>query len=423
MIFLLKKSKEFRPTYKGFMFGMLFYYIIIPIIVLLNVNELNEIELAKGKYCTYSVQRFIINGNFVDFLYSNFIVTISLLAFNIFYSISKKIKIRDFNSIKTLKIVKFFAIVTFIIGSFSLILLFLSFGGIKNALSYAEYLRSFNNDANEIIGESTIFIILARLITVTPFLIVYIIQDTSLKLVKKQYYKFLLVISFIMSILYFLFNAGRAPLMAFIICFAYVIIRKRVKRPWIFIIVICIIALPMLDILDSLFYYFNSKTFDFKEVNYLKYIAQFTVPYKNTLAMKKIVDTYGLRYFSDFITAFLDFLPGVYFPASYVNTSEFIVGSNWIALGGIPNDFITFGYIEFSFIGVIILSSILGLFLRIIDMKLSKFKNNDAKYLFSAILSIYIFLMISSSDIISILKGGWILNTVVIIILLSTRKE
>ena len=76
LCFLLKKSRRFCPAYKGFMFGMFFYYIIIPIIVLLNIEELNSIELAKGKYCTYSVQRFIIDGDFWKLLYAIVIIVI-----------------------------------------------------------------------------------------------------------------------------------------------------------------------------------------------------------------------------------------------------------------------------------------------------------------------------------------------------------
>lgn len=420
LCFLLKKSRRFCPAYKGFMFGMFFYYIIIPIIVLLNIEELNSIELAKGKYCTYSVQRFIIDGDFWKFLYAIVIIVIGLIFFYLFYNASKKMKVREYDAKRTIKFVSFFAAVTFFVGAISLVIVFLSFGGIESALSYAEYLRSFDSDASELVGQNTIFMILARLITVTPFLLVYMIQNSF---VKKRFYKAALLISFVLAILYFLFNAGKAPLIAFIICFSYVIIRKKVKKPWMFIIIICIIALPMLDFLDSLFYYFNSKEFTIKEINYLKYILQFTTPYKNTLAMTDIVSEYGLRYCLDFVTAFLDFIPGLHFQASYVNTSEFIVGVNWTELGGIPNDFITFGYIEFSFIGVIILSSILGFFLQIIDKKLSNFNDDNAKHLFSAALSIYIFLSIPSFDIISMLKGGWILNVILIIILFSSRKE
>lgn len=420
--FLLKKSKTFSPAYKGFVFGMLFYYIIIPIICILNSDTLNLLELAKGKYCTYSVQRFIIDGEYWKKLYAILLLIVSFLIYNISYRFSKIKSCLKIDNGKSLKLIKVFAFATFCIGGLSLVIFLVSFGGIKNALYYAEKLRSFNSDLTEVNSNlNGIFILLAKLITVSPYMFLYLFS--KYKSDNKKIYMTLFIVSLTMSIIYFLFNAGRAPLLLFLMSFAYLFVYKKVKCPWLLLLLCAAIGLPILDILDSLFYYFNTGVFNIKDFNYLKLLSQFMFPYKNNLIMTDLIGTYGLRYGSDLITSFIDILPGFGFDASYVNTSEFIVGKNWRELGGIPNDFITFSYLQFSYLGVIIFSFLIGYISKIIDVKLSKFDNNGGKYLFSAAITVDFFALIAYADLVSILKGKFILIALIIIILFSDRRE
>lgn len=420
--YLLKKNKTFAPAYKGIVFGMLFYYIIIPIISILNIDALNLIELNKGKYCTYSVQRFIIEGNYWKKIYAILMLIISFATYHLSYKFSKCKLEKKINNIRLLKIIKILGYGTFCIGGLSLIIFFLSFGGIKNALYYAEQLRSFSSDLNEVNSNvNGSFILLAKLITVSPYMFLYLIQES--KKDNKKIYRILFIMSISMSILYFLFNAGRAPLLLFILSFVYFFIQKKIKHSWFLLILCAAVGLPILDILDSLFYYFNTGIFNIKDFSYLKLLSQFTFPYKNNLIITDLINTYGLRYGSDVITSFLDILPGIGFDASYVNTSEFIVGRNWRELGGIPNDFITFSYLQFSFLGVIIFSILLGYITKVLDTKLSNFKNNAGKDLFSAALTVDLFALIAYADFVSILKGKFTLIILIIIILISDRRK
>lgn len=412
-------SKNFSPAYKGFIFGMILYYIIIPILILTNVSKFNEYELSMGKYGANSIQQFIISGSNNNFLLAMGMVVLTFICFNFAYSYVKKHNKKVYNADKTYKIVKTFTYITFIIGIISLIIVFLSFGGIKQALSHAEYLRSFSNNASDIINNSSFLILTSRLITVSPFLLIYLLDNTT----NNKKYKIMLIISFIMSILFYMFNAGRMPLLAFLICFAYMILKKKVKKTWTLIIVVSIISLPLLDILDTLFYYFNNGLFTFKNINYIRYIFQFIFPYRNILIMNNIVSEFGLRYGKDFITSFIDMLPGISFDASYVNTSIYIRGSSWKQLGGIPNDFITFGYLQFSFVGVIIHSLFMGGICKVIDSRLGKFKDGISKDLLSAAITIYILFLIPYADFVSILKSNFILTILIFIILCSTSKR
>lgn len=411
-------NKKFAPSYKGFIFGLIIYYIVIPILVLLNIDKFNNYELLTGKYCAYTIQRFIISGTDSSFLLSIGMVVLSFVCFNIAYGCINNSN-REYDQYKTNKIVKNLMYITFIIGGISLLIFFISFGGIRQALSYAEYLRSFDNNASDIINRGSFFILTARLITVCPFLLVYLLDNNC----KKRLYIIMFVTSFIMSILFYIFNAGRAPLLSFLICFSYMILRKKFKKTWILIVLSCIIALPLLDILDSLFYYFNTGVFTLKNINYIRYIFQFIFPYRNTLIMNNIVYEYGLRYGKDFITSFLDVLPGVSFDASYANTSLYIRGSSWKQLGGIPNDFITFAYLQSSFLGVVLHSLIMGFICKFIDIRLKKFKDGMSKNLLSAAMTIYLFFIIPYADFVSILKGNFILTILLFIILNSFSKK
>ena len=420
---LLKKSNKFCPAYKGFIFGVIVFYIIIPVIVLLNVEKLNQIELSRGKYCFYTIQRFILRGQFWKFIYSILLVFICILSFEFIYNIARKIKVTEFNKEKTIKIMKEISFITTFIGGISLILFFYFFGGIKQALSYAEYLRAFDTQIEglNINGIAGIFRILSKFVIVSPFLLIYIIRnDNGSK--SKLKYKIFLIFSIIMSVLYFLFNAGRSPILMFVICFIYYILHNKVKKPWLWILLVGVISLPILDILDSLFVFLNTKEFIIKDINYLKYIYQFMFPYRNTLIVTDLVEKYGLRYGMDFATALIDIFPKMSFQASYVNTSDFFIGRNWKMYGGIPNDFITFAYIQFSFVGIIVVSGITGMVLGLIDKKLDNFMEEKSKYLLSAVVSVYVFSIIPYADFVSILKSNFILVILAIIILVSDRE-
>lgn len=427
IIYFIKKTKynEDTPTYNGFLLGLIFFYIIMPILILLNIDSLNSIEINAGKYNSGTFQRFIINGEWQNFAYSILMIILAILMFVVFYrksSYNNSNRGYTFNANKTYKIVKNIMYITFGAGLVSLLIFFASFGGIGRALSYAEQMRSMSNDLEEIIGSMALFKVLARLITVTPFFAIYLISENK-EPDKKNIYKIFLIISLLGSVLFYLYNAGRAPIILFALCFIYVFLNKYIKNTWTFLILIGMFCLPMLDILDSLFVFFNTGEFRFKEINYVKYIYQFAIPYKNTLVLNNINNEFGLRWGKDFVTAIIDLLPKINFDPVYCDLSLFIRGENWKELGGIPSDFITFSHMQFSFIGVIAFSGIIGYFMQIIDYKLSLFENERMKKLFGCVLTVFSFFIITSFDIATIIRGQFILIAVIFIILVSSKRR
>ncbi|MCI8547852.1 MAG: oligosaccharide repeat unit polymerase [Bacilli bacterium] len=424
-IYLIRiiKTKRYTPSHNGILISVMVYYLIMPILVLCNIETLNGIEVRAGIYGSDTFQRFIINGKWKNYIYSIVMIVLMISFFIFFYQVSyKKNKERNykFNFKGTYNIVKILTYITFFVGLFSLVLFFASFGGIAKALSYAETMRNMSNSLVEMIGSAALLKIIARLITVTPFLSLYLINE---KREKNFVYKMIFIISLIASILFYLYNAGRTPIIMFMLCFVYVILSTKVKKTWTIIILLGIVSLPILDILDSLFVYFNTGLLDIKQNEYVNYIYQFSVPYKNTLILGELNETFGLRWGQDFITAFLDLLPGVNFDPPYVNLSFFVRGSEWKNLGGIPADYITFSHMEFSYIGVIGFSGIIGYLTQIIDYKLSLFENKKMKSLLGGILTVFFFSTITSSDVASIIRGQFILLIVIFIIMKSSKKE
>ena len=83
--------------------------------------------------------------------------------------------------------------------------------------------------------------------------------------------------------------------------------------------------------------------------------------YTNLINLDKMIELHGFRWGKDFITGPLSIVPGINFPASYEVSSEAIFGRNWQMIAGVPDDIITFGYLQLGFIGVLFVGWLLGI--------------------------------------------------------------
>lgn len=411
--FKIKRKKKFAPAYSGLIFGIILYYIIIPIITVINIEQMISFENSLGMWGNNTIQRLIIKQPITYYIYSILMIILLIFFYNIFYLVGYKKNYEKIDAIeekekRLYKIIEILNYFLFFIGTISLIIFFKSFGGIKNALYYAEYARSFSNNLSELVGEASLFIVTAKFITVVPFLTLILMNTESAS--KKIYYKNIFIISNILSILYFMFNAGRAPIIVFMLCYIFAFLKGHLKNVWKLIIVLGIFSLPILDVLDELFVYFRTGNLDInKSANILSYVYQFMYPFRNILNLLPMENIYGFNWGKDFIYAFIDILPGISFDASYINTSVYVNGLNWTVLGGIPNDLITFFHIEAGPIGVVILSSILGVLTQKIDINLSKIKNIKNRNLIEGIITIYYFQLVCNSDFITILRGNFMI--------------
>lgn len=416
---LIKKNKKNKiiGCYSGIACGIILYYCIIPIVTIIFSNELS-IQYVD-------IKSFIITKSAWSIMFSALLTLIGFFVFNCAYNQINKNNDDEkiiYNSNKLVNISKIFAWGSLIIGSICLFTFFGAFGGIRQALSYAEILRSFNSDLSDYIsGVTAILIIPARLVTVAPIMFFLLITEKRTK--NRGIYKICFAISMVIAILYYMFNTGRAPLIYFLLCFAIILLYKITNKPWKFVFLIAIISLPILDILDNVSLYFQTGIWKELSINYFRYIYQFTYPFKNILNMVDITEKYGCRFGVDFITSIISLLPGINFPASYENTSIFYNGDNWRIFGGTPNDLLTFAYIEFGILGIPIICCVLGLLAGKLDKIIKIIPDGYIKKFIMSTMAIQFLTIVPNADFISIIRGGFILIVLIIVLTNSYSRR
>lgn len=422
LFYFYSKKNEYKekPCFNGIRFSMFLYYIIVPLILMIFIKDFISYENKCGMWCNDSINKHILNKNTLEILYSAIYIGVSFIIFWFVYNKCRgSFKTGEKNN-KSIKNFSIFNYATLIIGGISFIIFIIAMGGIVEMLKKGEYYRSFSNSLVADIGLFAIFIVPARLVTVTPFLSIYLLDNDK---ANKKTYMITLIVSFALSTLFYLYNAGRAPIILFGLSIFYMILKKYSKKPWQIIITLAIIGLPLLDVADSIF---NSLLTGSKikvTFNYVKYLYQFIYPFRNVLNVRNINLKYGYRFGLDYITSFLDLLPKVSFPASYENTSLYINGTNWAVLGGIPNDFVTFANLQLGILGNCILSIILGYITAILDMKFSAMKEGYSKNLLNAVLTLYTFSLIISFDFCTFIRGNFILIIISYLVLTFCKKE
>lgn len=413
-IIMNRSRKKGANTFTSLLFSIMFFYMIIPLFLLINEEEMSQYT---------DLQIYLYDYNTSKLFFYQVIVLVFIMIFYLIYNqtINRMSNSKTGFESNTFVIIKYFKLVgwiSLIIGGISFILFLGSLGGVRQALAISELARSFNTQLTEFMPYyASLLIIPARLITLVPifFMTVYLFQPEN-----KRYF-IIMICTFPIAVIFYLFNAGRAPLIAYLLCFLIPILKKRIKYPWPIVILTGFVSLPLLDILDSIFLYFSTGVWIEYSTNYSSYLYQFSFPYKNLINSLDIITASGIRYGQDFITSIISFIPGINFSISYDVTTQYFLGENWKSLGGIPNDLITFSIIEFSLLGVVLFSYLLGITLAKIDFKLSKWESNSAYILVISSINILLFLFVQAADIQPLVRS-FLLIALVIGVLISSRK-
>ena len=304
---------------------------------------------------------------------------------------------------------------TLLIGAVSFIAYANSFGGIATLLLKAEYMRSFaTNKADLVDGRAYILVIPARLITVSPYLLWF--ARSQMK--NKIWNSLLIIISIVLSCLFYLSNAGKTDVLIFGLSFFVPMLSYRFKHKWFITISIAILSLSLVTYLDALFVYLGTGEFVLNdEDGNLACLSQFVYPIRNVLNLDNILSSHSYRWGQDFITGLLNIIPGVNFEPSYQPTSEFFGGKDWKIGGGVPNDAITFGYLQFGFIGIAIVGMLIGYICAKIDICFKQLSDSFADRVIKCTLIILYFIMFINADVISVVRNqftltilsGWLL--------------
>ena len=411
---LLRRNNRVRTVnlYSGFIFGIVLYYIIVPIVSLIFREELIE---------RYPELRIYIFSSDFSTLLPIILITSTVIFFTVGYEAAygKKKKLNQYFENVNLNSIKLISHFTFVVGIISFALFISGFGSLTNAMRYAEMNRSFSVSLADLIDyRLSLLFIPSRMITVAPFLYFYQLKNT-----KKLSPRILFVISFIVSIFYFLFNAGKGPLLAFLLPFGYVILKKFKKNAWRYVVALGLLSLPLLEVLDRLFLFLADGYWRNKGIDFLKLFYQFIHPFRNISNVVHITNEFGYRFFKDFITGPLNLMPGVNFEKSYEITSRFYFGDMWKSIGGVPNDLITFGYLQANILGVVIFSLLVGYLFGVIDKHLRNLNYGTAKELITSLLIISAFRLIPNADIEPFLRSNFIMILIPIAVIRYSKKN
>ena len=318
-----------------------------------------------------------------------------------------------------------FANITFIIGLLSLLLTVRQLGGLLGAIKYADMLRSYGKELVSL--ESSYLRILIPLI-VASCSVFYLIKEYT----NSRYSTLMFYITFLLSLYYFIFNAGRLPLFIFIASFImYRAIKNKNRINIIKLIIIILIGILILNYADKFFAYISYGVIRNDSSNLLEKVKQliveFAFPYCNLSKVHGF--TYNgekFRWFIDLFTWIINIVPvailskfGLWKVANShnINTENF----NSLLEGGIPTDIVSLGYYQFSIIGVIVLCIIFGYIAKRLDYFISN--NNITCMRFIKIRIIFfISFIVMYADIDSIIRGKLDITTVIIIIWFSTKK-
>lgn len=396
--------KNITGAYAGLLFGFLFYYIIISVLCVWNIDTIEP----------YRYYPHIIDKTPYDFAYTIFLRYVTLFTIIVTYhktikSHSKrladaKLAARE-NGDKIYRITRGIGILTFAVGTLCFLILVISLGGIARTLSLAEELRQHYTNLSDY-TRFYLFSVPAALVEIAPYIFSYTwsVEKTKSNL-------FLLLGSFGVITIYFLYKAGRSPIIMFGICFIYIWLKKHQKtnkRTWLIIFSMAIIGVPLLSVLDQVFFYFNTGTFGEINVNYMSFLREFVCPFTVCLSLPYIVKRYGFTWFSTIYEDILSLLPGVNFQVSYENTSEYITGASWRSMGGSPNDLISFGYIQAGIIGTIFLCIFVAYLAARLDMVITCVRDYRLQLLLGIILAMRFFGLNASADLRPILQGAYV---------------
>ena len=245
-------------------------------------------------------------------------------------------------------------------------------------------------------GIYSYFLILSGALTVTPLLF-YLAWKNSHKTSDLIWSLF----AFVLAAVYLLINSGKSAILRLGIIIFYMILHERkVKRKWFWFALVIMLGLPIMDILDALFAQQSiSEAFKNFNYNYLYLAREFAIPTELNYNMNEIVQRYGYLYFKNLVTDFLDILPGLQFEASFTNTSEFMRGVNWMRLGGTPNDVLTYGFLQFRYIGVFVIWLLWGMISGWLDNMIGRINNERGRRMISIIVCMNMFSVITCADI------------------------
>ncbi len=397
--FLLSKIVE-EIHFKGFncistfIFVSILFYLIIPLLY---------IKFEENRDSSTAFNILLKENSNIDIATTILMCILLIAAIWIFYKIdiynSRKVIIKlkeykkdhimvDWENVNKIcyKRISIVADITLILGAVAIIGCIVAVGGIGKYLALGSQARGLNKDITDYVSSAFLpLITLSTIVLVAPYLYKYLIENNKGNFLLKV--KF--VISFIICVIYLLYNQGRLPLLLFFIPF---ILESKIARNMKIgtLIVVTVLCIFVLEPLSNLFTYLsygrivqtNSSSF----MNTL--LLEFTYPFSNFINKSKLVLNFGFRYGLDYIQWPFTVIPSSLLKIIGISKNELttIGALNTDAYativgrvgGGIPADFFTFNYYQFGIFSLLLSVFIVARILKKIDQRIEFIRPNKS---------------------------------------------
>lgn len=322
----------------------------------------------------------------------------------------------------------------FFLGGLSVIACIVASGGVSNYLALGSQTRGISNELTGISSSMLPLITLSSIVIAAPYLYYFLMKERR---ARQTGIKALFVASFIISLVYLLYNQGRLPLILFIVPFVLNCGWAK-KAKLLTIVVLAIASIITLDWLSDLFLAFSygkASVGSGSESSFIEtLLLEFTYPFSNILNMTDLVDVVGFRVGTDYVQWPLTVLPSSLLETfgitksdinttGSLNTLGYAVLTGRIAEGGIPTDFFTFNYYQFGFASLVVASLIASLLLRKLDELIERISNITSISIVCLRVSILLMSLINNFDLSVIFRTRLDFIILVAVIVYVARKR
>lgn len=410
----------------------LLYYVVVPTLVFVFSSYLT---LRPGRFTYY-----ILGSSFEDYYKAfaitlfSYLIILSSIFIRYAYKKNKKSQLEKCLDKKyfPMKIVYRYGWFFLIVGGGSVLMFFKQFGGFRAALVFADTLRYAGTDSSQYYGPLTaLFRMLSFMVMGAAYCFKVYKDNTNSKKAN-----LLFLVSFILSIMYLIFNSGRATIVFFLVPFVLDYVIKRNKNIALTIVGLFIGVIVTAEVFDIILYQMTTGSIALNQSNttllsnIVSAVNDLSFPYSNILVVTDINELHGFRYGIDYFIWIFDIIPtrifssiGINIPrfeTLNANTSSFYYVLNPLAYGGVPTDFITLGMRQFSLAGLAINSAFYSFFAMYID-KLSR-KIGSKYNLIIIRFQILFFTFITNNDLTDIIRGNLFIFIMLIMLIRINRR-
>ncbi|GMN99847.1 hypothetical protein [Parageobacillus thermoglucosidasius] len=415
-------------TFCAFSAGYCLYFGITPVFVLLldwsnitNVSYITTLTFIEDK----------------DYVRAAILILISYIIFSIVYylvrnGIHKKKRMRSICEPTSVTqrgylVSLSMGLITLFVGALSFIIVINALGGISSAFNLAEVLRAYGVDGSRFYKNSNylVFRTLSHILVAAPIALYVAYMHKKSRMIQV-----LFIISFCITLLFELFNAGRASLILFLLAFYFMYLIKRFKYPWLMFFISGMISSLVLSWLDAFFTYMSYGVWIESDLPfYYELTIEFSFPYINVLNMSRMVDLFGYRYGVDYFTWVINIIPN--FILQKVGMTKLTVSAsftsayydpNGITLGGVPTDVVTLGFRQLGILGLIIQFILIGLLCGLLDRMFKKMPDKRVYILPIFRICSLFFMSVAYADIDSIVRGSSDVILITIMLFLIAPK-